>query len=70
MFAKQFKERLKTQQANDVAARMPTVAQADFAYLVKMALGTIEPPEDKVRRREVLKGLKAAVRGYLPAKSP
>ncbi|TEB23394.1 DNA mismatch repair protein msh6 [Coprinellus micaceus] len=70
VFAKQFKERLKTQQANDVAARMPTVAQADFAYLVKMALGTIEPPEDKVRRREVLKGLKAAVRGYLPAKSP
>lgn len=47
------------------ASRMPLTVQADFAYLFKLAAGKAELPDDKVRRREVLKGLKAAVKGYL-----
>lgn len=65
-FAKQFKDRMATKAALDVTSKLPVVAQADFAYLVKLASGDIEAPKDAVRRREVLKGLKAAVKGYLP----
>ena len=65
-FAKQFKERISTKKAQDASSRLPLDAQADFAYLVKLATGQIQPPEDPVRRKEVLLGLKAAIRGYLP----
>ncbi|KAF6764079.1 DNA mismatch repair protein msh6 [Ephemerocybe angulata] len=65
-FAKQFKARIETKHAMDAASKLPVVAQADFAYLFKLAAGAIEPPADPVRKREVLKGLKAAIRGYLP----
>ncbi|GBE83778.1 DNA mismatch repair protein [Sparassis crispa] len=59
-FAMQFKEKIEGKK-NQAAGRLPLVAQADFAYLYKLATGKCEMSEDKVRQREVLKGLKAAV---------
>lgn len=63
-FAKHFKEKLEGKKTK-ASGRLPLVAQADFAYLYKLATGAIQMPEDKVRRREVLKVLKGAVRGSL-----
>lgn len=65
-FALKFKEKIEGRR-EQVAGQLPLVAQADFAYLYKLATGTIDMPEDTVRRREVLKGLKAAVKSYLSA---
>ena len=50
---------------NKVSGRLPLVAQVDFAYLFKLATGVLELPGDKVRRREVLRTLKGAVKGAL-----
>ncbi|PCH35419.1 DNA mismatch repair protein Msh6 [Wolfiporia cocos MD-104 SS10] len=63
-FAKQFREKVEGKK-NKAAGRLPLVAQADFAYLYKLACGKVELPDNPVRQREVLKTLKAAVRGYL-----
>ncbi|KAI0367675.1 DNA mismatch repair protein Msh6 [Pilatotrama ljubarskyi] len=63
-FAKHFKEKIEGKK-NKASGRLPLVAQADFAYLYKLATGAIGLPEDKVRRREVLKVLKGAVKGCL-----
>ena len=63
-FAKHFKEKIEGKK-NKASGRLPLVAQADFAYLYKLATGAIEMPQDAVRRREVLKVLKGAVSGCL-----
>ncbi|KAI0642601.1 DNA mismatch repair protein Msh6 [Trametes meyenii] len=63
-FAKHFKEKIEGKK-NKISGRLPLVAQADFVYLYKLATGAVEMPEDKVRRREVLKVLKGAVNGCL-----
>ncbi|KAI0739110.1 DNA mismatch repair protein Msh6 [Daedaleopsis nitida] len=63
-FAKHFQEKIEGKK-NKVSGRLPVVAQADFAYLFKLATGVLELPEDKVRRREILRVLKGAVRGCL-----
>lgn len=63
-FAKHFQEKIEGKK-NKASGRLPVVAQADFAYLFKLATGVLELPEDKVRRREVLRVLKGAVRGCL-----
>jgi DNA mismatch repair protein MSH6 len=63
-FAKQFKEKMESNK-NKVASTMPLAVQADFAYLFSLALGKADLPEDNVRRREILNGLKASVNGYL-----
>ncbi|KAI9069848.1 DNA mismatch repair protein Msh6 [Trametes sanguinea] len=63
-FAKHFKEKIEGKK-NKATGRLPLVAQADFAYLYKLATGAIGLPEDKVRQREVLKVLKGAVKGCL-----
>ncbi|KAJ8481880.1 hypothetical protein ONZ51_g5715 [Trametes cubensis] len=63
-FAKHFKEKIEGKK-NKASGRLPLVAQADFAYLYKLATGAIEMPQDGVRRREVLKVLKGAVSGCL-----
>lgn len=64
-FAKQFKEKIEGNKTNKAVSAMPLTVQADFAYLFSLVLGKSDLPEEKVRRREVLKGLKAAVNGYL-----
>ncbi|EKM57980.1 uncharacterized protein PHACADRAFT_116507 [Phanerochaete carnosa HHB-10118-sp] len=63
-FAKQFKEKMEGNKRSG-ASRLPLPVQADFSYLFHLAAGKAELPADKVRRREVLKVLKAAVKGYL-----
>ena len=59
-----FKEKLEGKKSK-ASGRLPLAAQADFAYLYKLATGVIQMPEDKVRRREILQVLKGAVRGSL-----
>ncbi|KAF5379188.1 hypothetical protein D9615_005989 [Tricholomella constricta] len=63
-FAKQFKERMQVKQMKD-AGRLPIVAQADFAYLFKIASGQLPLPDNQVRRREVLAGLQQTVQRYI-----
>ncbi|KAI8976662.1 DNA mismatch repair protein Msh6 [Trametes punicea] len=63
-FAKHFREKIEGKK-NKASGRLPLTAQADFAYLCKLATGAIELPEDKVRRREILGVLKGAVKGCL-----
>lgn len=64
-FAQQFKERLQIKKAKDGAARLPIVAQADFAYLFKIATGKVPMPDDPVRQKEILVRLKETVRRYV-----
>jgi DNA mismatch repair protein MSH6 len=61
-FAKHMAGRKKT-----AATRLPVFAQADFAYLWRLAKGEQELPEDNVRRQEVLEGIMGAMRGLLKA---
>ena len=65
-FAKQFKEKIEGRKKNHQgAAMLPLTAQADFAYLYGLATGKRALPVDPVRRREVLKTLKAAAASCL-----
>jgi DNA mismatch repair protein MSH6 len=65
-FAQQFKAKIEDRKKSKTAnAALPLVAQADFAYLLSLALGKSPMPENPVRRREVLLGLKAAMRNCL-----
>jgi len=67
-FAKQFKEKIEGKRKQ---ARLPLVLQADFAYLMGLVSGKELLPEDRAKAREVLKGLKGAVRtGLLHAVRP
>ena len=58
-FAKQFKEKIEGRRERD---RLPSVLQADFAYLIGLVSDKDKLPGDKAKAREVFKGLKAAVR--------
>ena len=64
-FAKQFKEKIEGKRKSKGGSVVPLTAQADFAYLFGVAMGKRSLPADKVRQREVLKGLKAAVSSCL-----
>lgn len=64
-FAKQFREKLQIKQQKSVSAKMPLFAQADFAYLYKLATGKIPLPEDPTRQKEVLTRLKSIVPRYI-----
>lgn len=64
-FAKQFREKLQIKQEQHASAKMPIVAQADFAYLYKLGTGQIQFPEDPIRRKEVLARMKTIVRQYI-----
>ena len=67
-FAKQFKEKFEGKRKQD---RLPLVLQADFAYLMGLVSGKERLPEDEAKAREVLQGLKEAVRtGLLHAAKP
>lgn len=63
-FAKNFKEKIEGKKTKG-SGRLPLSLQADFAYLYKVATGTLELPESKVKRTEVLKGLKGSVKSCL-----
>lgn len=64
-FAQQFKARLEGKQKKAATARLPLVAQADFAYLHGLATGKHQMPENVIRRNEVLMRLKETVRRYV-----
>ena len=59
-FARQFKERIEGKRTSS----LPLAAQADFAYLLRVATGAGNLPEGKVKRKEVLRCLKQAVPRY------
>ena len=60
-FARQFKERIEGKRTST----LPMVAQADFAYLVRLVNGTEKLSENKTKRREVLKSLLGSVPNYI-----
>ncbi|KAH8084332.1 DNA mismatch repair protein Msh6 [Cristinia sonorae] len=64
-FARNFKEKIEGKKKSDKSSSLPLVVQADFAYLFKLATGAATLPEDPVRKRTVLRGLKGAVRSCL-----
>lgn len=64
-FARQFKEKLEGKQQKAATSRLPLVAQADFVYLYGLATGKLQMPENPVRQREVLMGLKETVKKYI-----
>lgn len=67
-FAKQFKEKIEGRREQD---RLPLVLQADFAYLIGLVSDKDKLPGGKAKAREVLRGLKEAVRmGLLHAARP
>ncbi|KAI0697052.1 DNA mismatch repair protein Msh6 [Cytidiella melzeri] len=65
-FARQFKEKIEGKRKDNTAdGRLPLTVQADFAYLCKLATGKCQLPDDEVRKREVLRMLKASVGSFL-----
>lgn len=64
-FAQKFKEKLQIKQAQHASARMPLVAQADFAYLFKLGSGELSLPEDCIRQKELLGRMKNITRQYV-----
>ncbi|KAJ3497847.1 hypothetical protein NLJ89_g10297 [Agrocybe chaxingu] len=67
-FAEKFKEKLQIKQEQQASARMPLVAQADFAYLYKLGTGQLQLPEDPIRSKEALSRMKDIVRRYVQAR--
>ncbi|KAJ8596178.1 DNA mismatch repair protein Msh6 [Rhizopogon salebrosus TDB-379] len=63
-FAKQFKAKIDDRKKKSLASKLPLVAQADFTYLLSLAMGNLKLPDDPFKQRELLKGLKQAVRSY------
>jgi DNA mismatch repair protein MSH6 len=63
-FVRQFAERMAGRKKTAVS-RLPTSAQADFAYMWRLASGEQEMPEDGFQKREVLEGIVGAMRGLL-----
>lgn len=64
-FARSFKEKIEGKRKSSKSSSLPVVAQADFAYLFNLATGRAGLPEDPVRRRTVIKGLRGAVKSCL-----
>ena len=60
-FARQFKERIEGKRTST----LPLVAQADFAYLYRLAKGTKQLPENKTKRSEVLKSIISSIPRYV-----
>ena len=60
-FASKFKEKLEGKRKQSASSRLPIDIQADFAYLYTLATGKCELDADVVRRREVLRRLKACI---------
>ncbi|KAJ3753736.1 muts domain V-domain-containing protein [Lentinula raphanica] len=68
-FAEQFKAKLQEKQKKRASGRLPLVAQADFAYLIQLASGKVQLPDDQTRRKTVLSMMKKVARTYV-ASSP
>ncbi|KAK1221756.1 DNA mismatch repair protein msh6 [Marasmius sp. AFHP31] len=57
-FAAQFHEQQKAKKQADARSKLPLVAQADFTYLVSLAVGKARLPVDCTRQRQILKMVK------------
>jgi len=66
-FAKQFKERMTLKRKANASSRVPLNVQADWVYLVKLALGH-EKLDDGAKGREVLERMKETVKSFLRRK--
>jgi DNA mismatch repair protein MSH6 len=64
-FAQKFKEKLQIKQEQYASAKIPLVAQADFAYIYKLGIGAIGLPDDPIRRKEIFGRMKDIVRRYV-----
>ncbi|KAJ3932313.1 MAG: muts domain V-domain-containing protein [Lentinula lateritia] len=64
-FAEQFKAKLQEKQKSRALGRLPLVAQADFAYLVQLATGKVQFPEDHAKRKVVLSIMKKVAQTYI-----
>lgn len=65
-FAEKFKEKLQLNQEKNPSAKIPLSAQADFAYLYKVATGQVEEESQNPDHvAEVLRRMKGVVRRYL-----
>lgn len=60
-FARQFKERIEGKRTST----LPLVAQADFAYLYRVAAGSGQLPDSLIKRREILRCLKEVIPRYV-----
>ena len=71
-FARQFKARVEDKRKTNASgsALVPIEAQADFAFLVRLAMGQEKLPENRVVRREMLRCLRAAVPKYVISAKP
>ncbi|TFK22134.1 DNA mismatch repair protein msh6 [Coprinopsis marcescibilis] len=63
-FAKQFKDRLQLKKKESASSKVPLVAQADFAFLVKLAKGEAELTGGKEEKMEWVKRLREVVRAH------
>ena len=63
-FAKQFKERLQLKKKESASSRVPLVAQADFVFLLKMASGKSQIPDDPALRKEVFARFKSILKAH------
>ncbi|TCD63485.1 DNA mismatch repair protein msh6, partial [Steccherinum ochraceum] len=59
-FARNFKEKIEGKRQTDKTSSLPLVSQADFTYLFNLATGKACLPEDGLKKRRVLRGLKGA----------
>ncbi|KAJ3747148.1 muts domain V-domain-containing protein [Lentinula detonsa] len=64
-FAEQFKAKLQEKQKKRASGRLPLVAQADFAYLIQLATGKVQLPDDQTRRKVVLSMMKKVAQTYV-----
>jgi DNA mismatch repair protein MSH6 len=62
VLSKDFARQFGTRTAGRQRVQVPVSAQADFAWLCRLASGAEQLPENKVRQREVLEGLRASMR--------
>ncbi|KAH7907952.1 muts domain V-domain-containing protein [Hygrophoropsis aurantiaca] len=64
-FAKQFKAKVEDKQKKSLTSKLPLVAQADFTYLLALAMGELKIPDDPYKQEALLKGLKKTVNAYI-----
>ncbi|KAF9264277.1 DNA mismatch repair protein Msh6 [Marasmius fiardii PR-910] len=63
-FATQFQEKQQAKQQKHAGTKLSLVARADFVYLVKLAIGNAQLPENPVLQKHVLKMMRRVVATY------
>ncbi|KAG7098886.1 hypothetical protein E1B28_000786 [Marasmius oreades] len=63
-FATQFQEKQQAKQQQNAGTKLSLVARADFAYLVKLAIGNAELPDNPVLQKLILRMMRNVVTVY------